>query len=253
MNKFKIIVCILFSMFLIGCEATYNVNIDGNSVSEDVSFIEQDSSKYDTVLFSHTDITYKSSIYENAKWPTGAFYLKNGDPYEPVIMDGVEYYNQDLIDDNEGLGIKYDYNFTLDNYRESNAARSCFKNFGFGNGDKKISIYANDATYCFNGHKMLDKVTINLKTTYPVISHNADKFDKDNNTYTWNVTTKNAESKIIKMELSKDLDYKPEKDSKVILEENNFITMIIAFAVFALVGGIIVLILYNKSKTTNKI
>lgn len=254
MNKYKIIICILFSMFLVGCEATYDVNINGNIITENVEFVEKDTTKYDEILFSHTDITYKSSIYENANWPTGAFYLQNGNPYEPIKMDGVEYYNQSLIDDNTGLGIKYDYIFNLDNYINSNAVKSCFKNFSFGNGDKIISLYANNASYCFNGRKMLDKVSVNLTTTYPVISHNADKYNSNTNTYTWNITTKNSNTKIIKMELSKDLNYKPEKkEEKNVLEKGSTNVLLIAFGIFILIGGIIGIVIYTKNKNINKV
>ncbi len=254
MSKCKVLICILFSMFLVGCEATYNVSIDGNTINEDVQFIESDSSKYDDVMFPHTDITYRSTINENANWPTGAFYLQNGNPYEPVKMEGVEYYNQSLIDDSTGLGIKYSYTYNLDNYVDSNAVRSCFKNFSFANGDEKISIYAGNASYCFNGRKMLDKVKINVTTTYPVINSNADDVDSSTNTYTWNISSKESEDKVIKMDLSKDLDYKPEKiEEENILNKNGTSTLLIVFGVALVIGGIIGIVLYNKNKKINKI
>lgn len=252
MNKFKIMIGILFSIFLVGCEATYEVDIDDNVVTENFNFIEKDTSKYNSSMFSHTDITYQNMVNENATWPTGAFYQKDGNQYEPIKMEGVEYYNQTLIND-EGLGIKYDYTFNLDNYNESNAVRSCFKNFAFVNGEEKITIYANNASYCFNGRKMLDKVTIKLTTSYPAISHNEDKYDKNTKTYIWNIKAANASNKTIKMELSKDLKYKPKEEKNIIEKESSSSVILIIFGIFAFIAGIIVLIVYRKNKKVNNI
>lgn len=250
MNKIKIFTCLILSMFLVGCSATYNVNIDGNTVSEKFEFSESDSSKWNEIVIAHTEITYKNSVYENYEWPTGAFYQKNGNPYEPIRMEGVEYYNQELIDDGNKIGIKYNYDFTLDNYKDSNAAKSCFKTFIVTNSNEKLNIIAKDASYCFNTNKMLDKVTVKLTTTYKVIYSNADS--NKNNTYIWNIKSTDSNNSSIKIELSKDENYNDKVEEDDFKNSSTFI-ILIGFGIVFGIGLIVFLVVYIKNKSVNKI
>ena len=247
MRKYKLIYCLILSIFLVGCTANYNVNITENGVEESFEFTENDSSKWDNILFPHTDLTYRTSVMENANWPTGSFYQRGGNPYEPIKMDGVEYYNQELISNNESLGIKYNYNFNLDDYNESNAVRSCFKNFSFGNGKKTIQIYAKDASNCFNARKMLEKVKITLTSSYKVVSHNADKVE--NGKYIWNIDAKDASDKQIDMILTKDENYINEDEN----QNDNYLTIIVAIGIFIVIIGGAALYLYFKNKNASKL
>ena len=248
MKKYKLIYCLILSIFLVGCTANYNVNITENGVEEYFEFTETDNNKWDVRLFSHTDITYRTIVTENFAWPTGAFYQKGGNPYEPIKMDGVEYYNQELINNNEALGIKYDYTFKLDDYNQSNAVRSCFKNFSFSNGNKKITIYAKDASNCFNGYKRLENININLTSSYKVISHNADKVE--NGKYIWNVDAKDASDKKIETTLTKDKNYVSEEESQ---NNDTYLTIIIAVGIFIVLIGGTALYLYFKNKNASKL
>lgn len=248
MKKIKLIYCLILSIFLVGCSVNYNVNITEDSVEESFEFTETDSSKWDTVLFPHTDITYKSSVMENANWPTGSFYQRGGNPYEPIKIEGVEYYNQELINDNKALGLRYNYNFKLSDYNGSNAVRSCFKNFSFGNGDKQIKIYANNASYCFQTRKMLDKVKITLTSSYKVVEHNADKVEKEK--YIWIIKEKDASKKKIEMTLTKDKDYVAKDKGSV--RNSSFLAIIIVIGIFIVLVGGTALYLYTKNKKLNK-
>ena len=248
MKKLKLFCVIILSIFLCGCTATYNIDITEDTVVESFEFIETDSSKFDNILYSHTDVTYRSMVLENASWPTGSFYQKGGNPYEPVKMEGVEYYNQELINDGSSLGIKYNYAFKLDDYNDSNAVRSCFKNFSFGNGDTQIRIYANDASNCFYGYKALENIKIVLSTIYPVIEHNATKVENDK--YIWDIKAEAAKNTKIEMNLSKDKNYKSENNN--LIEDNSSMTFVIIIVIFVLAIGGIVLYLYVKNKNSSK-
>lgn len=247
MKKTKLIYCLILSIFLVGCTANYNVNITENGVEETVEFTENDSSKWDDIIFPHTDITYRSSVMENVNWPTGSFYQRGGNPYEPIKMDGVEYYNQELISNNDSLGIKYNYTFALDDYNESNAVRSCFKNFSFGNGKETIQIYAKDASNCFNARKMLENIKITLTSSYKVVSHNADKVE--NEKYIWNVEAEDADDKKIEMILAKDENYVSEEEK----QNNNYLTIIFVAGIFIVIIGGAALYLYFKNKSASKL
>ncbi len=249
MKKYKLIYCLILSIFLVGCTANYNVNITENGVEESFEFTENDSSKWDNTIFPHIDLTYRTSVMDNANWPTGSFYQRGGNPYEPIKMDGVEYYNQELINDGNSLGIKYNYTFNLDDYNESNAVRSCFKNFSFGNGIEKIQIYAHDASNCFNARKMLENIKITLTTSYKVVSHNADKVEDGK--YIWNIKAKDASDKKIEMTLTKDENYVGEDEN--ILEENTYLTIVIVFGIFIILVGGVALYLYIKNKNASKL
>jgi len=246
MKKMKLFYCILLSIFLCGCTANYNINITETGVEENFEFYESDKEKFDNSIYAHTDYTYRKSVLENSKWPTGAFYQRSGNPYEPVKIDGVEYYNQELIDDNNKLGIKYDYTFQLDNYNESNAVKSCFEKFSFNNTDEIIKIYVKNASPCFETRKLLEKINIKLTSSYKVIKHNADSVK--NNKYIWNIDSNNASSKVIDITLTKQEDIVITNNSN-----NSYLTLIIILAIFVIFLGTVFTYLYYKNKESNKI
>lgn len=249
MNKIKLLYCIILSIFLVGCTANYNVNIKEDTVEETVEFDEKDSSKWNSRIFTYNDMTYRMSVDNEMAWPTNSIYQQAGNPYEPVKMDGIEYYEKELINNSTSLGIKYNYTFSFDDYNNSNAAKTCFKNFSFGNGKTIIDIYAKDATQCFYNRPLLDKININLTSEkYKVISHNADSI-KDGK-YTWEINSKNASKKEIKMTLTKDENYVENKNS---IEKSSSFAIVVVIVIFIVIVGGIILYLYVKNKNSSKL
>jgi len=206
MKKIKLLLMISIIFLLCGCEANYDLYIGKNSFKEETTILADNSelSVYDLTLHLTTkqkiDMYYKGYvdiIYQNPYY----------NPYLNDPQDGITYYEKELINNGKNYGIKYKYNFTQDNYVNSNIINSFFKNKKSVLSDNKYILNVNT----FNGFERyndLKKVTINITTNFDVKKNNADSVS--GNTYTWFITKDNAINKSIYMEL---LDIKSEKET----------------------------------------
>ncbi len=212
----KIIMLIIFMIVLTGCEATYNLNIEA-TFNENVEVFVASNEKDNKLDWSN--MTYKEMFNSDENNYTRAYYNdSNYDAYVEGKQEGVEYYTNTIINDSKRYGTNYSYNFTRDNFINSTAINTCYKEVTIKKNDNIFVLETEKEASCLNGLNALDKLTINISTDYKVLSSNSDS--KDGNTYTWVVTNENYQNKPIKFMYTIDntnMEYTDEDKEK---EEN---------------------------------
>lgn len=234
----QFIVLIGIILLLSGCTVDYDLNIDDDFVNENLSFVENDNSKLDTIrtygTFWMDDISYRNLINEYMKMDIAS------------TSDNKQFYDKQLISNN-GVGMNLNSKFKLDNYSESKIAYNCYKYFNVDSEDGIYTISTSKDFLCFNDdYPLLEQVNINITTKYKVLENNADSVN--GNTYSWVINKRNADnSKII-------IKFKTKSDNvfaNIINEDNKF--LIIILGAIGVIGLIIVFYVYLKSKKNNKI
>lgn len=202
----KKIVYLFIALFIItGCEATYTIDIDDNyneslvaipSDSKDLSRMKEDYFPYPA--FYNPDYSEDSDYVEGF----GSTQTSNKDDElnvddskdeedDDYVAPSVERYN---VSFNNMLSFSYKFG---EDYQDSSIPLTYLKEFDAINAatDNSYSnIYAKDFSEIFEEYSKLTKLTINVKTTKKVISHNADTVN--GNIYTWVITNKNCKKSI---------------------------------------------------------
>ena len=184
MKKIKQIVILLFMCFILsGCDVTYNLNIDGDKLSEDV-----------TIRYNDSTLTYD---YVNSQFPNLPIdYQKVIDDDDMNNLDkNTILYNRKLTSFNGGYLINYNYNnFNRITINKSNVAKHAFNFFQYvltydennKPGSPKIGtieVVTNNVMNVFETNGILQNVTVNITTNRKVLEHNANVVN--GNTYTW--------------------------------------------------------------------
>jgi len=230
----KILILLIFTFFLTGCNATYNIEIYNNQVKEDLEYVNNDSSTWDKKI--QYGLTYKELVNSSIKYPYPVFSSTMLDENDTIKLDGVEYYDNELISDNYKLGQKLSYqDFNLENFNDSSIIKKCYQYFNIIEEKDNIIFSTSYENKCFKEYKKLDNINIKLKTNHKVVDSNADIVNGYH--YTWNIERKDKNDAAILITLK--------KDEYVFNYENEFIKKIL------LIGGItgIILVISGGSYT----
>lgn len=180
----KKIVNLVFLMFLItGCTANYDLEITESGCDEKLTINATTVSENDNLLKIELPVWYD---YEQ------------GDESDYTRVEGVEYYNNELVNENGLNKLTYTYNFVGNRIIDSRIIRSSFSTVIFKkydyDDDGKNDYMLISTTDDFKGfeYEKLDKVIINIHNNYKVISSNADRVN--GNTYTWTFTRDNSKA-----------------------------------------------------------
>ena len=193
----KLIMMFVIVLLLTGCSVKYEIEIVDRKIKETTSVVSS-SSLSNKYVEGNTDgsednselITYKQ--YLDIVYKEDSYALNDSDELK---------YKKTLINNNENIGIKYNYLYNLKNYQKSSNANMCYKYVKFYESGELYILSTDKVFNCFlNGD--LDNVSIHLKTNHKVKENNADRVDGYN--YYWNVDKSNYENKSIYIELYKD-------------------------------------------------
>lgn len=243
--KKKLLLLIL--LFLVtGCSATYDVEIYNNTVKEDMEFIEDNSSKWDSE--AQYGLTYRELLTDSVSYPYPAFNDAMVDENDRIKIDGVEYYDNKLISESNKLGQKLSYHkFTLNDFEESSIIKKCYQYFTIMTQDDNIILSTSLDNKCFDEYPNLDFITVNLKTNHKVVSSNADIVDGYH--YTWNLSRETKDDSAILITLK--------KNEYIFNYENEFVKKIMYFVIIIGiilgVGSIIYFYFKNKRNRLNEI
>lgn len=240
--KSKILILLVGLFFLSGCEAVYNIELTNNGIKDELNI-----NNYDVSSWNTGSPTYKTLIDNNYK----DFNLavdKNTPGYPEVYrkLPGYDYYNKVLINDSNNYGIKFSYNHNFNSYSKS-PLLDFYNNISIKNNMNSLIIDTGDSSGCylFDNYKLMDKLTINIKSNYVVSKHNADNV-KDN-LYTWIITKDNYKNKTVHIEVDKSHSISSIKTHK---EFNKIIT--ISLICIAIITSIFVLLTFIKVIKSNK-
>ncbi len=171
----RIFVLLIVVLILTGCKATVNVNIDKNSVSEDVVVRAESNSEY-------------NQARNWIKTPLPLYYdedLENpfGDHTEKER--GVKYYSTKA--DPQTKRVTGHAKFSINDHMKSSLAKNCFRLYNITeDGDVKVFSTSKGLICYFTNFDIV------VTTPYKVISNNAHSVNANSNTFVWHVTKANA-------------------------------------------------------------
>ena len=178
MKTRKILIISLLILFLVGCKAEYNINIDNNKIAEEIL------------------------IYENSKIVNNLT-DKESDEIGDIFLDwerGYDYYNRELYSKDDNTGYKYTSSFKYDEYDYLSQISKCYDEFKVSN-NNTFKIETSKNFLCANYYDNIKELRINISSSYNTITSNADI--KDKNKHTWIINKNNYTNKPIKFEISK--------------------------------------------------
>lgn len=232
----KIVLIVIMMMMLTGCTATYEVNIDGENITEKITVdgkTIKDSIKQ-IILTNPLPASTKTASY----WGTDSSFR-----IEPGMMKkqpGVSYYDIRKSEDNLIFTGKFD----LKNYEESRFVNMAYNGINVNNYYEYQSYYAFDGIKVFNEYPELTNVTVKITVNQKVLETDADKVE--GNTYYWNLTKDNSDKTVYIKLQGIELE-KQEKNTKL-----NKYTVYILFGALIILGVAGVYI-YKKRQSNNKI
>lgn len=220
----KLLFIAIFSILLVGCQATYNIEISPSGLKENIS-----------VTYEKGEIYFEGTSDEDV-------------PDENVLNDIASniVYNKKLVLGPDSFTFNYSYDHDYLSIKESRAATVCYDLFSMTDNEGVTTILTSDQFKCLNfeGYRT-GEVLIKIKTDYEVLSHNADKVE--GNVYTWTVTNENFDKKPLKFSYKNTMEIKPV--SKV----GFYMKLIIAILIPVVIGFIVFIIVAAKNKSANKI
>lgn len=208
MKNKKILLILFLTLFLTGCTATYNVNINNDYVKEELNINNYDSFTWNNKIANTTYKEMINSAYSNA---IPVLYNTPGIFEYNLEMEGYNYYSKSLIKTSNNLGMRMNYTFSFDDYKDSTLVNNFYRYFTIKEQDNDIIINAYGDNGIFEEYEMLDEVAINITIPLSVSYNNADSVS--GNTYTWILTEDNVYSKQISLKYSK-------KENKVNTTDN---------------------------------
>ncbi len=249
MKKKKLL--ILLSIFLItGCQAEYNIVIEDNVVKEELLVYETNINKWNTIQGNNI-LTYQQYQQEYKDAPVGIYYNDQNIDGEVGFNPNRNYYTIDLLSDNNKKGLSFNTDFNINRYADSYIIRNCFKNINILNQLDTISISTNNELSCMNYIDGLNKITINIKTSYNVLDTNAIRIN--DNTYTWIITKNNYMNSNIYIKMSKSINSNSSNDTKDTNVFNFQLIYLILVIVLLLLGFLIYNQIKKNSEEKNKI
>ena len=173
--KKKIIILFAIVLFLTGCKATVNIDINKNKITENIEVTASDSTE-------HLKIKNWSGFPLETNYDN---YMDNYLLNDTEKKQGVRYY--DVINDDNSFKTTVSSSFNFSSYQNSSIVNNCFEYFRVIEEDNIVTFYTSTGLRCsFYNYDIV------VKTPYNVVSNNAHKVDSDTNTYTWSVNRNNV-------------------------------------------------------------
>ncbi len=164
--KKKILLLIMATFLITGCDAKYKLVITGNKIDESITLLE----KNELISKTNIDQTLEDIIATNSD-VTSDFAAYNFDKIEGLV--------------NSGLILSNSYaSHTFYNAR-SVILNRCYDNGSLIITTDKITILTSNDFKCFDLVSGESNITFVISTNYKVTANNADLIEGD--TYTWNI------------------------------------------------------------------
>ena len=225
---------LLLLIFLVsGCSVDYHITISGNTINEFVKIEENINNIENNTLFVG-NLPYKDSIDNLYTIPQPVYNDSDSNPYnEMEIIEGVAYYNKEMISSDSIYGININYNHEISNYIKANTINTCYNNVSVLENGSNIILSTSRENICFERYSILDNINIYIKfddEKYKVINHNADNVNQ--NEYYWNINRNNYNNKSIVIELEELVAEKEYQDAMLILTVIISVICVLAIVIF---------------------
>ena len=230
--KIKKLFVILSFLLLCGCSANYTIEIKDNKVIENSN-----------LLIDKKSIENKSgalgSISDEIEYVYNNLHdIENGQEEEKTRS-----FNLEKIDNENLLGLKFNNEYTLDNFTKSPIIRQCYESVSILSNDLYFNINTSSVFKCYDYYKYLDEVKIILKTDYNVRTNFDEKKD---NTYYWYINKDNYKNKSINISVLKN-NAIIEDNEKIIIGDNYINMFLYILVIIIIIIGLVILLKVKKS------
>lgn len=221
---------------LTGCEATYTITIDKDTINEKIEVLDNVS---DTRTVTDVMDGYKK------KYPVYDIEDIIDDDQLYNIFPNATYYNQTYSIDSNGYHLNYEYTYPIDKYVSANSV-----NYSY---DYKDVIYQDNKlklnTGCPNSYlrywDIFTNLTVNIVTDYVVTNNNADSVI--GNRYIWYFNKENNYEKRINFEVDlTKTQSEIDKEEKAKEKKNSFLIPVLIVSL--IVYSIIIFVIITKRK-----
>lgn len=191
----KAFLVLIVALFLTGCDINYTLNIDGE-FKENATIVETNSYNWNYLTSGMTMMEFNDYFLEKE---IPYHYDDSYVPEDFVRFDNVSYYEVDDLSDDDKIGLSFKSKFdSILGFSKSNLVwKSCI-NKDIVQNDSNINIRVSGFKL-FDEYKTLNKINVNIKSRYNVLSNNADSAYE--NVYTWIITRDNYNKKNINIVL----------------------------------------------------
>jgi len=234
MKRIKmLLIMILISIISTGCSVEYNLEINSNTIKEQIIVNDNITSKR----------TSEDILKHYNKWyPTYVNYIKNGEsiplPNFNTKVDGIEYYNKSIVETNNGYKYTYSYDHDIEEYYDAYVLANIFMDTTVQKTYSALVLKTSKENFLCN-YDYFDSLKVNITIEpkdYKVNYNNADSVN--NNTYSWIINRNNCKNSQIILTLNKNFDDITNKnDIKDKIDKNN------DYAMYILCGILLILIL----------
>jgi len=240
-------------MFIVGCEAIYTVEIDGNIFKESLEVNNRNKDSWHVGEFS-----YEEEIRMNAEL---FIPIDNRYDVEEDEVEGVDYHNVELIDNADNLGLRLSHPFNnVNEYYHSTLIRNHWVSLRFTDKDGKFKVVSGNDNRAFEMYSHLTNVTVRLISKHKIIEHNADM--EENGMLIWHFTRQNYQNKEINVELdipfeesktdAESLNEEPTLEKEDWWELSGSVLMTVYLVIIAIVIIVGLPFIYFKVKNSNR-
>lgn len=210
----KKIFLLLVLLLTSGCTVNYNLTIDENNKLHEEILIQAENPNESLELYADP-------------WPIKAYYNDPDSGEYPEELDGVDYYKNEFILNNNLYQKKLTYSSELEKFNDINSIKSCYENFYVTEDTKEntITLSTSPKFLCMTNYPKLNEVNIRIKVSNPVTANNATKVNGD--TYEWTITKENYQTSAIVLTYS--------QDDRIEKEHSSILLILGIFGVFCVV------------------
>ena len=219
----KIIVFLIISFFLTGCNAEVNLKVTADTVIESIKI-------FDLKDYVYVDNNLKNEINSNIRY----------------FEHEYEYYNMTEFEKDGYVGKIYEYTHDINSWSDLTHIKSCYETLIVKKTYDTLTIQTNDEYRCGYMYNV-NNIKVNIESDLKVIDSNADKVE--GNIYSWTITNDNYTNEKIRIQyaLSESENNKYENN----IETKNNKIMIGILLLICVVILITILIIYEKVKKSN--
>lgn len=230
----KVIILLLLAIFLSGCSATYNVTIDKNAVTEDVTAVASNDTEY-------------SKLKNWSGFPLTLYYdqeISNPFGEKREKESGIKYYENTSDDSTKTTKVRGSFN--MNEFSKSSLVRGCFKYFNVIQDGNVVTFSTSVGLIC-----NFSNFNVVVDTDYKVLNSNADNVNAETNTYTWNYSTNTNKSVYLEIDFAhkyNESNSNNKSSTDISTSKENKIAIIVIL-IAALVSSILGFLIYLKKKS----
>lgn len=233
--KKRILVLIIIILLTTGCTCEYNLKIDGNKFSEEITINAENTDERNSL-----DANWKISVDKEE-------FERFGDP-STENNPQEDTYNYQVNNNN----LTFSYDFTKSGLMSASSVSRCYNKVTITEHEDTTIISTSNQANCYTNYPDLTNLNINIEVDRSVISHNADSVK--GKIYTWNITKENASKKPINLVLDNKVKIEPSSSSTPSYNENqskNKDYTLYIFSAILLVVMLTAYMVFNKIKNNS--